>query len=364
MARSNRTPTDNQTKRTKGEDRTFRVLLVDHEPQALQSLAECLDGPHIELVQAPTLAAARKAMMAGPIDLALIEPNLIDGSGLTFATELRRKQPGTQSIVISGQPSLERAIEAIRAGVADFIVKPLDLNELNARVRHALANRRADQRRMARIQRLRRVCKKLNQARQEVSQQVDILCNDLVTAYQDLAAQMQQAVVTGEYALIARQELDLETLLRKTLEFILQKAGPTNAAIFLPSSADEYTLGGYVNYDCDSKSADMLLQHLADVVAPRLAPRDQPLHITDNDTLKAWIGDDSAYLADCHVLGFSSRHNGEPLAVLTMFRDQGQPFPADLPELCAAIAPMLGDYLSRIIRVHHRLAKGLEEPGT
>lgn len=361
MARSNRTPTDNQAKPTKSGGRTFRVLLVDHEPHALQALAECLEGPRVELLQAPTLAAARKAMAQAPIDLALIEPNLVDGSGLTFAAELKRRCPSTQSIVITGQPSLERAIEAIRAGAADFIVKPLDLRELNERVRHVLASRRADQRRLARIQRLRRVCKKLNEARQEVSQQVDILCNDLVTAYQDLAAQMQQAVQTGEYALLARQELDLETLLRKTLEFLLQKAGPTNAAIFLPSTSDEYTLGGYVNYDCDAKSADMLLQHLADVVAPRLAPRDQPLHITDNDTLKAWIGDDSAYLADCHVLGFASRHKGESLAVITLFRDRGQPFAPDLPELCAAIAPMLGDYLSRIIRVHHRLAKGIDE---
>jgi DNA-binding response OmpR family regulator len=334
--------------------------LVDDEPQVIKVLGECLTGPHIELLKAANLAEARLLLAKGPIDLALVEPNLSDGSGMVLAGEIRRRRPATQTIVITGQPSLERAVEAIRAGAADFIIKPLDLGELNDRVRLALANRRNDRRRQARIQRLRRVCKKLNQARHEVAQQVDILCNDLVTAYQDLASQMQSAVQTSEYAGLVRNELDLESLLRRTLEYLLQKAGPTNAAIFLPATADEYTLGGYVNYDCTAESADMLLEHLADVVAPRLAQREGPLLITDNATLTSWIGDDAAYLADSHVLAFSCRRGTEPLAVIALFRDHSQPFPAEMVEICAGIAPMLADYLSRIIRVHHRLAPGAE----
>src|SRR5690606_37867773 len=135
--------------------------------------------------------------------------------------------------------------------------------ELNQRVDAAIDRHRRDAQREQRTKRLRRLCRKLNEAREEVTQQVDVLCNDLVTAYQELANQMQQVVQTSEYAGLIRDELDLEGLLRKTLEFLVHKAGACNAAIFLPATADEYSLGGYVNYDCTSDSADILLQHLA-----------------------------------------------------------------------------------------------------
>src|SRR5690606_39228493 len=155
----------------------------------------------------------------------------------------------------------------------------------------------------------------------EVSEQVDILCHDLVTAYQDLAVQMQQVVHTSEYAMVIRDELDLEKLLRRTLEYIIEKAGASNAAIFLPSSMDEYSLGGYVNYDCTPESADMLLQHLGDVFAPKVARQNELVHITDNIALCGWLGDDAMWLEDRHVLAFGCRQDDEALAVIAVFRD-------------------------------------------
>lgn len=332
----------------------FHVLLVDTDPKVRKVLADAISGEHMVLLEAASLAEARTRLRESEVDLALIEPNLPDGSGMDLAHELDQTRSTTQTIVISDQPNLQRAVEAIRAGAADFIAKPLDLDELNERVRVAIDRHKVGQKQQMRIRRLRRICKKLNIARQEVTQQVDILCNDLVTAYQELAAQMQHVVYTSEFAALVRNELDLENLLRKTLEYLVHKAGSTNAAIFLPATGSEYSLGGYVNYDCTPDSADLLLQHLADVVAPLLAERDAPVHITDNQTLGEWLGDDFAYLADSHVLGFACPHDDETLAVVVLFRDGSQPFDADVLETTAAIAPLLGQAMARIIRVHHR----------
>ncbi len=334
--------------------RAFRVLLVEPESKVRRTLSQSIAGEQLTVVEADSLAAARKQLASTSVDLALIDPTLPDGSGMQLARELAASRRQTQTIVISGEPSLEQAIDAIRAGVADFIVKPLDMRDLNERVRQAMDRQRRDEQREQRNRRLRRLCRKLNEARQEVTEQVDVLCNDLVTAYQELASQMQTVARTSEYAGLIRDELDLEGLLRKTLEFLVQKAGPTNAAIFLPSNADEYTLGGYVNYDCTADSADVLLQHLADVVAPLMTDCRETVHITDNETLRKWIGDDHAYLADSHVLAFTSMHQNETLAVLVLFRDGAMPFSAELVESLGALAPMMGDYLARIIRIHHR----------
>ena len=335
-------------------NQALRVLIVDDEQRCRRQLAECFAGSESQVVEAATLADARELLAKSAYDLALIDHDLPDGSGITLAEEVKHTRPLTQTIVVSGRPTLQRAIDAMRVGASDFIPKPLNTPELTERIRIAVLRHRTEAQRAQRLHRLRRVCKKLNQARHEVTQQVDTICSDLVTAYQELAQQMHQVTQASEYAGLVKHELDLESLLRKTLEYVLSKSGPTNVAIFLPASADEYSLGGYVNYDCTSESADVLLQHLADVVAPRVAARQEPVHITDNATLKHWIGDDAAYLADSHVLAFACRHKNEPLAVMVLFRDGAQPFASNVFESCGVLSPMLGEYLNRIIRIHHR----------
>lgn len=342
----------------------FRILLVDEAAHVRRLVTESLAGVASSMLCASSLAEARRWLDEAPVDLALIDAHLPDGAGLELLRQLDTGRSCTQAILMTDQPTLENALEAIRAGAADFLIKPFKAGELSERVRQAIVRHRAGRQARQRIERLRRICKKLNQARDEVSQQVDILCNDLVSAYQELATQMnqvQQMSRAGDYASLIHNELDLEAMLRRTLEYLLQKAGPTNAAIFLPANADEYTLGGYVNYECTAESADMLLQHLADVVAPKVAGHEGLVHITDNAALAQWIGDDSAYLADSHVLTFACRHRGEPLAVLTLFRDGSQPFDAAVVETCAALGVVLAEHLAKLIRIHHR-SLPMDEP--
>lgn len=337
--------------------RPVRVLAIDPEPQLGRLLAQCqtVTGP-LEVVQVDSLAQGRSQLAQGRFDVVALEPHLPDGSGLALVQELRRRHRQTRTLVVSSQPSLEQAIDAIRAGVSDFLVKPLGVAQLAQSLRRALDQQAQDRRRAQRVRRLRRACQKLDQARLDISRQVDILCNDLVTAYQELACQVQQVASASEYGAIIRNELDLEMLLRKSLEYLVDKAGPTNAAIFLPSSLDEFSLGGYVNYNCSNDAADILLEHLGDMVAPRVAQTDGLVRLYDQQSLRDWLGDDdqAACLAECDVTAFACRHQKEALAVVILFRDQTQPFDESLLETCASIAPMLGQALARLIRIHHR----------
>ncbi|MCE9589394.1 MAG: response regulator [Planctomycetes bacterium] len=336
-------------------DPDFTVLLVEPEARLRRTLTDRLRGPGVTIITAASLADARREATRG-IDLALVARQLPDGDGMELADQLNRGKTRGQAILLSDKPSATDAIAAVRAGFSDILTLPLDFSELDARVRQAIDRQRLQRLSQQRIERLRRICKKLNQAREDVAKQVDVICNDLVNAYQELATQMNQAMQTSEFTVLVKNDLDLESMLRKTLEFILQKAGPTNAAIFLPTTGDEYSLGGYVNYDCTSESADVLLQHLADVVAPKLADHEGAgvVHVTDNETLSKWIGDDAAYLADSHVVAFACRHKGETLAAVTVFRDHANPFSPVVLETCAAIGPILGEYLHKLIRIHHR----------
>lgn len=332
----------------------LRLLVVSPDPLAFKPSLQGIESSGAAITLSLSVAEARRALADSAFDVALLDDHLPDNMALELAQEIRRKQAPAQVIVLSHKASYRRAVDAVRAGAADLLSAPVDADELAQRVTHAAHRRRTELCQRQRIDRLRRICKELNAAREEVTRQVDLICNDLVTAYQELAEQMATASQTNEFAGLVRGELDLEALLRRTLEFLLQKTGPTNAAIFLPATADEFSLGGYVNYDCTADSADLLLQHLADVLAPKISEQSELLHVTDNDLLHRWIGDDAEYLADSHVLAVPCRHKDEVLAVLTLFRDHSQPFSDTAVETLRVIAPMLGEYLARIIRIHHR----------
>ena len=347
-----------------GETRPARVLVVDPSPAAGRLLRACDPGTTpLHITRVPTLAEAHKHVAHKPIDVAVIEPALPDGSGLTLHRQLNRRYRRIDTLIVASDPTFDQAVQALRAGAADFLTKPLDPAVLSDRLRRLLDARQQQKEQTERVRRLRRACRKLEEAREEVTQQVDTLCEDLVGAYQELADQMQDAVSRREFETVIRDELDLEPLLRKTLTYLVDQAGPTNAAVFLPAIADdEFSLGGYVDYDCATGSADMLLQHLADVLAPRVADRDAPLRLNDDASLEQWIGDDAAYLADCDVIAFGCQHEGEALAAIVLFRDRNEPFSESMVQTCRMVGQVLGERLVKLIRVHHRMTADHPNP--
>ncbi|MFA9480227.1 response regulator [Phycisphaerales bacterium AB-hyl4] len=333
----------------------FRVLVVDRGMDLAKQLERCMDTQQpIKVEHACNLGEARERLARRPIDLVVADTTLPDGSGFDLARTLRQRRRRTQMLMVTDTPTVEAAVQAMRLGAVDFLTRPLETKQLTQRVREVIARQDHDHHQTQRIRRLRRACHKLNEAREEISQQVDILCSDLVSAYQELADQMQQNVSSTEYQAMVRQELDLEQLLLKTLEYLIDRAGPTNAALFLPSTADEFSLGGYVNFDCSSDAADLLLQHLGDVFAPRVAEHAKVLRLNSDKVLQEHMGDDAAYLAECDVLAFACQHENEALAVITLFRDRDDPFDDQLVDICASIAPIMAEALSRLIRIHHR----------
>lgn len=343
------------------QSQPFGVLIVDDEPDIREMLGDLLHGQLVQIHAAANLDEAREIALTKSIDLALVDIKLPDGDGMELAEELHRRDPEMQSIVMTGKPSLKRAVEAMRLGSCDFVSKPLDINEISTCVERALRRRADGTKSQARVQRLKKLCRKLNHARHEVTQQVDILCNDLVTAYQELAGQMKHVQVTSQFKAILDQELDLEQVLRRVLEFVLQHLGSTNAVIFLPGTSGGFTTGGYINYSFDKETASVLLGHLADVAAPRIADAEELFHLTDNDQIHHWLSDDSAWLENCHVVGMPCRKGEDTMATLLLFRDSSEPFDTEAIESLCAIGPVLAAHLSRVIGIHHRLSDHMKE---
>ncbi len=299
--------------------------------------------------------AARTALRSRRYDAAVIDLDLPGDAGLELVREWKAEKDGPKSVVVSRSASLDEAVTAMRSGAMDMVPRPFDGADLATRVQRALEERRRERSRDQEVERLRRACRRLQAARQQITRQVDSLCNDLADAYEELAEQMSHVSMASEFASLLRQDLDVESLLRTCLEFVLTRTGPTNAAIFLPSNHSDYSLGAYVNYDCPRDSAEVLLDHLADVLAPRVDRFDGLIEAPDDAGIERLLGtDDAHWLAGTRAMAYPCRQDGECLAVLVLFRDRAKPYPEALATELRILGDVFGQRLARVIRIHHR----------
>ena len=177
-----------------------RVLVVDDEAELHEVISDTV-GKRLgcRLIAASNLAQARKVLESQKIDLLLTDVNLPDGDGMSLLPILHLHQPLAQAIVITGAPSMGNAIEAMREGASDFVSKPFTGGDLIERVRRALARAAASVKAEKRLNRLRDALKRLNDARKMVSKKVDLLCNDLISAYGELSKQLDLVRVQESY---------------------------------------------------------------------------------------------------------------------------------------------------------------------
>ncbi len=347
-------PIDAAVDEAPGDEPRVRVLAVTPRASVRRRLSSMLHGQAESLVFADDGPAAIERVSTGACDLVIIERALPGADGIDLLGRLCANHPALVGVIVGRVETTEDAVRAMRAGACDVISiqsrSAQTASRLLETVRRAQRIRQSD----ARADRLKKLCSRLNHARQEVSGQVGGLCNDLVEAYRDLSEQLGEVRLATELGTIMRQELDIESLLRTMLEFTLGKVGSTNAAVFLPTSAGDYSLGAYVNYDIPRQSAEVMLDQLADSLAPRFEGVTEVVSLCGRADMDEALGGDAHWLGDSAALVVSCEHEDECLAVLGLFRNQNNPFDEEDARTLSIIARIFGQQLGRVIQVHHR----------
>jgi FixJ family two-component response regulator len=115
------------------------VLIVDDDPGVLQSLQRLLqlNGYHVETFSSATAMLASKPP-TGPC-CAIVDLKMPGRSGLELQLLLAQTRPGLPVIFITGYGDIPEAVQAIRAGAADFLTKPIEERKLLDAVKRALA---------------------------------------------------------------------------------------------------------------------------------------------------------------------------------------------------------------------------------
>ena len=118
----------------------MRVLLVEDEPHIGSAVQEHVRaaGHAVDWVQ--LLGDADDAVRSVPYDALLLDLHLPDGRGLDFLKKLRRRGAELAVVILTARDQISDRIDGLKAGADDYLVKPFDLDELNARL-EAVARR-------------------------------------------------------------------------------------------------------------------------------------------------------------------------------------------------------------------------------
>lgn len=119
-----------------------RILVVDDEPSIREAVVMLLQGQGYEITEAASLAEGRTAYARGGFDLVVSDLRLGDGTGLELLETIASDASPPPAILMTSYSSVESAVEALRLGAVDYIIKPFDNDELLHSVERAIRERR------------------------------------------------------------------------------------------------------------------------------------------------------------------------------------------------------------------------------
>lgn len=324
------------------------VLVVDDEPEVLKLFSDIVGRQnHCTILRAPDLKQAQILMEKHPVHLLVADLSLPDGDGLALLPRLQDKHPNASAIIITGRPDVHKTISALRAGAVDFLPKPFTADAIVDRVQKALAQHDLAQRTEKRLDRLRSAVRKLNASRKMVTKKVDLLCNDLIGAYGDLAKQMDVVRHQEAFRKLMHEAKDLEQMLCHAMDWMLREAGYANVAIWLAADAEQYQLGAYMKYTIAGEPS--LTEAMQKGIINRVI-RENFLHVK-SDQLEAMLTpSEFNHLQGQTMLASTCTYLGEALAVVVMFRDDKSPFNDEDAAMLKAMSPLFATCLAGMVR--------------
>jgi len=122
----------------------MKILIVEDEQELLDLMLRYMKREGYVCEHATVFKEGYKKINNHEYDCAVIDLNLPGGDGLKLVEILRKEIPKTAIIIISARNTLDDRIQGLNIGADDYLTKPFNLSELNARIK-AILRRKTDQ---------------------------------------------------------------------------------------------------------------------------------------------------------------------------------------------------------------------------
>ena len=118
--------------------RKKKALVLDDDPNVLQVLGGYMNAFNFDVEATDNPRTALELCRNKRFDIILSDLMMPEMNGLEFLQEVRHADPDAAFIMITGYPSIDSAVDAIRRGAQDYITKPFKIEEIKYKIDKAL----------------------------------------------------------------------------------------------------------------------------------------------------------------------------------------------------------------------------------
>ncbi len=115
-----------------------RVLLVDDEERFLSTTGRLLGVRGFQVGTAASAPEALEELEQNPYDVVVLDIRMPGMSGIEALAEIKRRRPDVEVLMLTGHASVDAAVEIMRLGGADYLLKPCSMDELVDKIQAAL----------------------------------------------------------------------------------------------------------------------------------------------------------------------------------------------------------------------------------
>jgi DNA-binding response OmpR family regulator len=142
---------------------SYTILVIDDEPNLRRSLALILQRAGYAVTTAENAEQVHHCLEAGAYDLVFLDLKMPDINGLDLLPKIRNKYPEMPIFILTAHATLDSAIEAVRKGARDYLLKPIDPEQILVRVRDVMEEQQHPRRRREIVGEIQNLLKELNE---------------------------------------------------------------------------------------------------------------------------------------------------------------------------------------------------------
>jgi len=129
----------------------IKVMLVDDEVEFLETLIKRMKKRNVDIIGMKSGEEALSALEQSQVDVIILDVRMPGMDGIETLKEIKKRHPLTEVIMLTGHASVEVAVQGIDLGAFDYMMKPIDIDELLYKVEDAYNERAIQQKRKMRI---------------------------------------------------------------------------------------------------------------------------------------------------------------------------------------------------------------------
>ena len=128
---------------------SIRILVVDDEPDFIETMVKRFTFRKMPVTPAPSGIEALKILEKDTFDVVIMDVRMPGKDGIETLKEIKKRYPLTEVIMLTGHASVESGMRGMSLGAYDYVLKPVDFDELLEKVRKAYERKQLNEGRSA-----------------------------------------------------------------------------------------------------------------------------------------------------------------------------------------------------------------------